>query len=166
MKRVLKYALVFLVAVLGGFAGGVVSSAYLANANAARVVRELIPGPDTVIRASAFQLVDERGRLRGELSLKGRPALEFMDDHGNSQVLLQGGDEPLLGLSDKKLEGRVVLGNLGHGDVEGEAPGHTWALEFRAQNGSTVARIVTENGSNGRIEIWDAQAKRMWSAPR
>jgi len=171
MKRALKYALVFFVALLGGFAGGVLSNFYFASTNVPKIMQELIPKPGTVIRASAFQLVDENGNLRGELAFQsfgGDPVLKLMDPKSyRSVVMLRGGDKPSLEFGDEMQPwGRIILGYLGNECVQPAPRREIWGLKISSPSKHPTVWIGTPDGLKGTLGLWDTQTGHIWSAPR
>jgi hypothetical protein len=171
MKIALKYALVFFVALLGGFAGGVLSNFYLTSTNIPRIMQELVPKPGTVIRASAFQLVDENGNLRGEFAFQsygGDPVLKLMDPKRyRTVVMLRGGDTPSLEFGDEMRPwSRIILGYLGNECVQPVPRREIWGLKINSLSRHPTAWIGTTDGANGTLGLWDAKTGRWWTAPR
>ncbi len=166
MKPLLKYVLVFVVALIGGVTGGVLSNYFVANEAALRILRDSTPVQPSVVRASAFELVDEHGKVRAQLAFKGflgGPSLNFVDGNGRSEAVLQGGKYPYLSLSDEKREGRVMLGCVGFGDVVPAKlpPCDAWSLEINHM----AVRIWAAQGTGGHVELWDDKTSRTWTAP-
>ena len=113
--------------------------------------------PD-VIKAKAFQLVDDDGKTRAELTMaRGFPELKLLDQEGNTllSAAVIDNDMPTLYVGN-------TLGSNLHASVHKGHPG-LQLIDFPP--GSGLTRIARE-GVNGRIDLgFDDRRRNALAAP-
>jgi len=177
----------FMGALLAGFVGGHIYPtsvpAVAAESTLLRAQRIEITDPSgktvaylasTNGQDSALRFLDQKGREIAALGVRsgGSPFLNMLGSDSKVRLTLQlQGPEarPLLGMSDSKWEGRVMLGF-----IQPDAPSSSdddWGLLFRAPQGSTnmASLAMIRDARSGRISaklaLLDENGK-LWVAPR
>ena len=118
--------------------------------NLPAVTHPVAAGAERVVRASAFILEDERGRVCASLDMtKDGPGLNLYDENGKGRVgLVVGKDGPVLSLYDAAGRPRVAL------DVNADVP----MLTLRDAAGKVRAGLTVTEGGPG-LALFDAASK-------
>ena len=112
---------------------------------------------EKILRATAFVLVDDQGRVRGEMKMiASGPELRLADENGKARAeLIACKDGPVLALSDENGKARVGL------SVVKDGPG----LVMLDENGKTRAFLNTAKNMPGLVML-DENGKVIWAALR
>jgi hypothetical protein len=151
LKRTAFVLSLILACGIAGFLGGLLAYLY-----------HPIPPPtttDSIVTARRFRVMDQHGRVAAELSDRGLDLLG-QDGRVRATLRLAYNDKGVLGFSDGKWEGRMLLGFLGT-DTPSDSD-DDWGLVIHGPEMGMLAYLATTGqGKAGVLGITNEKGKQI-----